>query len=283
MKEKKSISDIEDPENLHVFARQLSPEEWYKHLAKCLDGEADNRRCPKMPTDDVQRRTNSIAGKATLEGAWHHYRLFGELMLSNQLEIKSEHRILDYGCGWGRVLRFFLRDVPESNLAGVDVQEILVDAAREAFPHAALSSFVPNQPIPFADNYFDLAYSISILSHLSEEFHLNCIRDLLRVVKVGGIIINTFLGPAQVKAQIAKPRESSHLWRQFGDLNAVIERMQLGYFIHTAPSNHKLPGYGTSAIGHQWIRDHWPKELDILCIADGTPYTQSVILARRSR
>ena len=34
-------------------------------------------------------------------------------------EIKDS-KILDYGCGWGRIIRFFLKDVPSRNLFAVD-------------------------------------------------------------------------------------------------------------------------------------------------------------------
>jgi predicted RNA methylase len=45
--------------------------------------------------------------------------------------LSPETRILDFGCGWGRILRFFLKDVPAKNLIGVDVDPEVIEICKE--------------------------------------------------------------------------------------------------------------------------------------------------------
>ena len=39
-------------------------------------------------------------------------------------------RVLDYGCGWGRLVRFLARDVPQGSLYGCDPVEAILDVCR---------------------------------------------------------------------------------------------------------------------------------------------------------
>ena len=43
-----------------------------------------------------------------------------------------DSRVLDFGCGWGRVIRFFLKDVAPWNLVGVDIDPNAPSSAARA-------------------------------------------------------------------------------------------------------------------------------------------------------
>jgi SAM-dependent methyltransferase len=50
---------------------------------------------------------------------------------------------------------------------------------------------VDGTKMPFADNAFDVTYSISVVEHIYEKY-LDAIREMVRVTKIGGIVYITF-------------------------------------------------------------------------------------------
>ena len=82
--------------------------------------------------------------------------------------------ILDFGIGWGRVLRFFLKDVEVERLVGIDHYATAIEACHETYPPGGPRFLLtePFPPAPFEDATFDLVFAYSVFSHLSEEAHL---------------------------------------------------------------------------------------------------------------
>ena len=77
-------------------------------------------------------------------------------------------RVLDFGCGWGRLTRMLARDVTPGQLYGCDPAQGILDVCRADRVPAELarSDFLP-QRVPF-DGPFDLAFAFSVFTHLSE-------------------------------------------------------------------------------------------------------------------
>jgi cyclopropane fatty-acyl-phospholipid synthase-like methyltransferase len=48
--------------------------------------------------------------------------------------------------------------------------------------------------LPYADDFFDVIYGISILTHLSEKLHYDWVKELKRILKPDGIMILTTQG-----------------------------------------------------------------------------------------
>ena len=99
--------------------------------------------------------------------------------------------MLDFGCGWGRMLRFLARDVDPGDLYGCDPVEGILDVCRTTRVPANLarSEFVPER-LPF-DGPFDLAYAFSVFTHLSERAHERCLRALHAALRPGGVLVVT--------------------------------------------------------------------------------------------
>src|SRR6266850_951076 len=84
-------------------------------------------------------------------------------------QLKECRRLLDFGCGWGRIIRFFLKDVEPSALYGVDPVEDMVSLCRTDNRWCAFEVSPRRPPSRFPDGHFDLIYAYSVFSHLSEE------------------------------------------------------------------------------------------------------------------
>jgi hypothetical protein len=75
---------------------------------------------PGVPADEMQRNWTGSTGESTLQEAFDFYRLVLERARAHGRPIRRETRVLDFGCGWGRIIRFFLREVDDRHLHGCD-------------------------------------------------------------------------------------------------------------------------------------------------------------------
>jgi len=113
---------------------------------------------------------------------WAEFNIFKEY-------VKDGDKILDVGCGNGRLLELFKdKDI---NYTGVDASEKLVDLARKKYPD---NNFMvaDNLNLPFPDDNFDKVFSVAVLHTIpSEELRKKAISELKRVLKPGGLLIAT--------------------------------------------------------------------------------------------
>ena len=103
-------------------------------------------------------------------------------------------RILDFGCGCGRVL-LWLRELAEtSELYGVDIDERMVEWDREHIPWATVTLSRPMPPLDFPDGFFDLVYCHSVFTHVPEDMQDAWLAELRRVTRPGGNLFLTVHG-----------------------------------------------------------------------------------------
>ena len=104
--------------------------------------------------------------------------------------IDSGDKVLDSGCGNGRLLGLF--QDKEIEYIGVDGSKRLIDIAKEKYPEGAKFMVVEALNLPFPDNYFNKVFSIAVLHHIpSDEFRLDYLKEARRVLKPGGNLILT--------------------------------------------------------------------------------------------
>jgi SAM-dependent methyltransferase len=104
-------------------------------------------------------------------------------------------KILDWGCGPGRVIRHLPKFTgPGTEFFGTDY-----NAESIAWCSGNLSGIQFNQNsleagLPYESNFFDVIYGISVFTHLSEKMHLEWFEELFRALKPGGIMLFTTQG-----------------------------------------------------------------------------------------
>jgi SAM-dependent methyltransferase len=109
-------------------------------------------------------------------------------------DLYAFENVLDFGCGCGRVLRYF-HDHPEScRFFGTDIdpEAIAWCRARLLFATFGVNDRFP--PLPFAAETFDLIYGISVFTHLDEDYQSAWLHELRRVTRPGGTLMLSLHG-----------------------------------------------------------------------------------------
>ena len=102
-------------------------------------------------------------------------------------------RILDFGCGCGRVIRHWAGlNGPEVH--GSDYNSGLIRWCESNLRFARFSVNELRPPLTYEDGSFDLVYGISVLTHLPEDLGRAWVAELGRILKPGGLLLVTTHG-----------------------------------------------------------------------------------------
>jgi ubiquinone/menaquinone biosynthesis C-methylase UbiE len=107
--------------------------------------------------------------------------------------LRSDSRILDFGCGQGRILQQ-LKDEGFYNLYGVDISKNMIEIAGKNLPRMDLK-VTTDVTIPYNDSAFDCVIIAAVLTCIiSSDEQKKLIAEIKRVLKPEGFVyINDFL------------------------------------------------------------------------------------------
>jgi SAM-dependent methyltransferase len=97
-------------------------------------------------------------------------------------------RALDFGCGVGRLTRYFADHF--DTVVGVDVSGRMIELAREYAPPPGGPVYVQNtrQDLAlFADGSFDLVFSTLVLQHMRPDYAMGYVAEFIRLLSPGGV------------------------------------------------------------------------------------------------
>lgn len=100
--------------------------------------------------------------------------------------------VLDFGCGCGRVLRTWQDH--DGSVSGSDLSGEAIEWCRANLPFARVETNELTPPLAFAAASFDLAYALSVLTHLPAAMQHDWMDELHRVVRPNGLLLLTLHG-----------------------------------------------------------------------------------------
>jgi SAM-dependent methyltransferase len=118
-------------------------------------------------------------------------------------------RILDFGCGCGRVLRH-LKGMTGAEVHGSDSNPRAIQWCER---HLSFAQFKVNSlepPLPYPDSTFDLIYAFSVFTHLTEPLQARWMDELHRVLVPGGSLILTVHGDKCAEGLLPADRVAYH-------------------------------------------------------------------------
>jgi SAM-dependent methyltransferase len=107
---------------------------------------------------------------------------------------RSIKRMLDWGCGCGRVTGFFLKFSGIPEISGCDIDAEPIRWCRDHLGPGKFSVCPLYPPTPYADNSFDLIISFSVFTHLSKDVQIAWLKEMRRILAPGGIFLTTVHG-----------------------------------------------------------------------------------------
>ena len=146
---------------------------------------------PPMPDPAVQQRVNGSAAVAALVEAYDVYAKVKALYERHRGTLHAGCRVLDFGSGWGRMTRLFVRDVAPQNLWGFEYSPHLVEFCQQNGSWAQFRKTEPFPPSPARNDSFDLILGYSVFTHFSELAHDAWLRELHRVAEHGALVMLT--------------------------------------------------------------------------------------------
>ncbi len=158
---------------------------WYERILRSVHDASLG-----LPGFPSRHQQEIFVGKSNEEALAEAF-LFYKIVKAGSYPIGRQTRILDFGVGWGRIVRFFLNDVDADRLHGVDVDEEIIQVALSSGVAGRLSTIGPTAPLRYPDGYFEIIYAFSVFSHLSEASAKFWLAELMRVLKPGGTLVLT--------------------------------------------------------------------------------------------
>ena len=173
-------------------------------------------------------------------------------------------RVLDFGSGPGRTLKEFVPEAQAAEFWGVDIDAASIDELRTTVcppMHAAQCGYSP--PLEFESRYFDLAWAISVFTHLTDN-SIPWLLELHRLLKPGGFLIANYMGRWTSELVAGEPWED--------------ERIGMNVFRHTHPWSDGGP---LVLISDWWLREHWGRAFEVVEIAPRIHNSSWVLLRKR--
>jgi SAM-dependent methyltransferase len=248
---------------------------------------------PGLPDASIQANYTGHIDASTLREGFNAYRLFKRSYETYVGPLKSA-RVLDFGCGWGRIIRFFLRDVPPERLTGADHAVEAIEACRATNRWCNFALVEPHPPTPFPPESFDLIYLYSVFSHLPEQMHLELLEEFRRLLVSGGLLVATTWGRDFIlrcdslrhdPRPNAEPawlhRAAASVFRDTGTSLAAYDR---GAFCYNSYDSEGWRSFwGEACIPKAYVEQRWQQFFEICeYIEDRSACPQNVIIARKT-
>jgi SAM-dependent methyltransferase len=208
---------------------------------------------PSMASDAIQRSWTGTDGYALLRQSCNFVRALSYNFARLTGRPLSDIRVLDYGCGYGRIARLMYYFVDSNDLVGVDPWDASISECKRARlgDNFLLSDYLPTS-LPLKST-FALAYAFSVFTHLSERAARMAFATVRHYTNVGGMFCIT-IRPAEywdidASAASAEQRldmKAAHLSRGFA------------FCPHNLPPIDGDLTYGDTSVSLEWLARNIP-------------------------
>jgi SAM-dependent methyltransferase len=266
--------------------RYYSDEAWFHHLLMSATNPIVNGHTfPGFPDKTIQETFVGGSYEETLQEAYNFYCFLKAWGVILGMPVKRDSNFLDFGCGWGRFLRFFWRDVELENLHGCDVSSMILDVCRNTRVPGNLSPIEPLGTLPYGDASIDAMMAYSVFTHLPKHVHLHWMKELARVAKPGAIFVLT-LEPRRFITFVSQVKDdASNAWYRMLSAFAPNAPEYFRTFdageIAFIPTNNS-DTYGDACVPASFIHKHWSEHFNVIqYLDDPSRFWQALLVVQR--
>jgi 2-polyprenyl-3-methyl-5-hydroxy-6-metoxy-1,4-benzoquinol methylase len=168
------------------YEEKLSLNSWHDYFFPLFD---------KEPFPDASSRTrvhgNDSLSAFKLEGYSAYKKVFRAMAREIDISSCEKIRVLDWGCGCGRVARYF--DSSKMEIWGADVDQGNLYWSET---HLGIKTKLLNSlpPCSLPKNYFDCIFGISVMSHLDSSLQKDWLEELALCLKPDGVMLLSIHG-----------------------------------------------------------------------------------------
>lgn len=259
--------------------------EFRKALESLRDDNAWRREVPGWP--EITDRVGTAMSEFDIMLVKSNARAYAEVGLSalacvvkslTAAKAPAPTRILDFGCGYGRVLRFLTATWPDAAVYGTDMDAEGLGFCTHHFPCFGMRTDMESGP-QWAKIRFDLIWVGSVFTHLDIPNCHQLMRHLTEFLAPGGIVIFTTHGDFAIN----RMRNHEELYRlEPAVLDQIIADCTTDG--HGYADYPERPGYGVSATSEEWVNGMMAKAglNRLLFLPAGWDHHQDVFAAQRA-
>lgn len=249
----------------------ISWDAWQALLVKSYtnptDPEITSFGFPAFPSDELQINTTGCAGAQTLRTSILFAKSVCDAIQADQgQQFFKDAKLLDFGVGWGRITRAFLKEFNSEQIFGLDVDPMLIGVCNTTFKHGGKFIQCDQLPPSIIDSAsIDLVVAYSVFSHLSEKSFNAWLIEFERIVRPGGYVAITtrdrnFLDHCESLKQQNNldvyPKILSELFDSFDDQRLAYDT---GKFVFSSRGYPTASARDVALYGEAWVS---PKYLE---------------------
>lgn len=195
--------------------------------------------------------------------------------------LSNYRRVLEFGCGCGRIMRWMEAVARTGTLVGTDIDARAVEWASANIPFARFDVNDGLPPTRYADGEFDLILNHSVFTHLDANYQDQWLSELQRITATGGTLVLSIHGDHafQTSEQQLAPGSREHReWR------AQLERDGMLFVAEDTYVGSAFPDFYHTAFHAPWyVFEHWSRWFDVLAYLprSSLDFQDQVVLRRR--
>jgi trans-aconitate methyltransferase len=269
--------------------RGLSDAEWTNLLVRSVrESVIDGFEFPRFPAEQIQSQFVGSSNEVALREASTFYSFAKQHARALGTPICDDSVLLDFGCGWGRFLRLFWRDLPADRIFGVDVDPVILGECRKAGIQAHLQHIESRGRLALPDRSVSHIIAYSVFTHLPEDIQFHWLDELARVAKPGCVFVCT-TEPRRFLDFVASippnPQSPWHggLREAAGDIEEKKRQFDAGHFVYIPTGGGDFRDksvYGDAVIPRSYIEDNWSSRFALKAYVEEGFWQAAVVLQK---
>ncbi len=170
-------------------------------------------------------------------------------------DMATTRKLLDWGCGCGRIASVYLAFMPSLEVYGCDIDAEAIAWCEDNLARGRFTTVPLLPPTSYADDSFDVVIGYSVCTHLSRQNQAKWLDELRRITRPGGTVFLSVHG--EFAAKFIAPESGIHAEME---RDGISDRVYDPYLGDVAPEGYYLGVFQTEA----YTRRVWSEFFDVI-------------------